>query len=214
MVYKYIIKNKGCNMSIQDLITVKQVKIDILQKNIKDLQKKVRKECEALDQLLLELNEEKLKGPAWLFKNPTMPGAEVAIDDLVKSLYGGSYNGPTKCGYIHDENHNPVQVNFSFSLEDYGPEKEVLYKNCAHFAENLLQFLDPVVDLEVNNEIVKVVPFQFSSETWGLDYLGYCTETGVWYHYTLTYGRVKFKEIFKDFKSAFEKAFQIVNAKK
>ena len=190
--------------------------IEDIRKKIKVLQKQLEAKCKRRDMLLLELNKDNLKDPAWLFKNPTMPGVHEAIEELIDKHYGGKYNGPNPSGYIHDDKYKPLQQNFDFWLKSYDkPVKDERKKNCDHFIENFLPLLDAVSEVEGrwSNEFptMKVVPFQFRSESSGLDYLGYNPEDKSWYHYTMRYGSADVDRKFKSWDEAFDFAYELAN---
>lgn len=190
--------------------------IETLQLEIEKTRLVLERKCKFRDKLLLQINSENLKNPEWVFRNPTLPGAHEATNDLMNDLYGGPYNGPHPSGYHHDGDYNPIQKNFDFCLSDHtGDNKETLKKNCTHFVENFLKFLDPVVTVcsqwDDRFPEMKVVPFQFRSESSGLDYLGYNPADGNWYHFTLVYGISDIKQIFYTFDDAFEFAYQLAN---
>jgi hypothetical protein len=204
-------------MNTAEKLNAIQNGLDSLVFDRKTLDKKIATYAKKRDQLLLELNKENLKDPAWLFKNPTMPGADEATENLVKELYGGTFNGPHPSGYIHDEKYKPVQKNFDFWLKVYSKEdkRDLLKKNCDHFVENFLTLLEPVMEIESRwnkkFEPMKVVPFQFRSEESGLDYLGYEPVEGTWYHFTLRYGNTDIERKFKNWDEAYEFAFRLTN---
>jgi hypothetical protein len=170
------------------------------------------------EKLLLELNRDNLTDPAWLFRNPTMPGASEATDQLVKDLYGGRFNGPHPSGYHHD-NYVPIQKNFDFWLKDYDKQdgkRDLIKQNCDHFVNTFMQHLLPVQEIkslwDETVQPVKVVPFMFRSEDSGLDYLGYDPEHNEWFHFTTCFGRTDIRQRFDCWDDAFDFAWNLVNS--
>lgn len=186
------------------------------QKNIID---QIVKKNELKEKLLLELNSKNLKDPAWLFRNPTMPGVHEAVKKLFEEQYGGVYNGPHPSGYVHDDEYRPIQQNIEFWLHSYSkdPNRDQIKKNCDHFLENYLHIFDAVHEISSrwNKQFpeVSVVPFQFRSQDSGLDYLGYCPADSRWYHYTMVYGRVNTERVFDNWNDAFDFAYALANQK-
>jgi hypothetical protein len=191
--------------------------LDELRAEYKKLGDKIRRKAEQQEKLLLEINADNLKDPAWLLRNPTMPGAHEDTVKLIESLYGGKYNGPHPSGYIHDDEYKPIQKNFNFWLKDYSKEgnREMFRKNCEHFIQNFMPLLDAVHEISSlwNDKFpkVKVVPFQFHSEETGLDYLGYCPADTRWYYYTVVHGRMNTERVFNSWHAAFDFAYAIAN---
>jgi hypothetical protein len=204
-------------LTVEQKLEKVNVELEELRKQYQLISDQIQIKCKLQEKLLLVINEDNLKDPAWLIKNPTMPGAHEATKELVEKHYGGEYNGPHPSGYHHDGKYNPIQKNFDFSLRDYSKtgNREVFYKNCLHFIENFLSLLEPVMQIESrwNNKFpeMKVVPFNFRSEPSGLDYLGYEPVEKVWYHYVLRYGNTDVERKFKSFDEAFDFAFKLVN---
>lgn len=204
-------------LTVEQKLEKVNVELEELRKEYERIGKQIEVKYKLQEKLLLVINEDNLKDPAWLIRNPTMPGAHEATKALVEKHYGGEYNGPNPSGYHHDGKYKPIQKNFDFSLRDYSKtgKREVFYKNCLHFIENFLPMLDPVMEIEsrYNDKFqeMKVVPFNFRSESSGLDYLGYEPVEKVWYHFTQCYSRTDVERKFKSFDEAFDFAFKLVN---
>jgi hypothetical protein len=204
-------------MSIEEKLDKVNVELDALRSEYKKVGDRITRKVKQQEKLLLELNKNNLDDPEWLILNPTLPGAHEGMLRLFKKHYGGEYNGPHPSGYIHDGNYKPVQKNFNFWLNTYGKHdrRNELKQNCDHFLQNFLQYLKPVIEIgsRWDNRFpqVKVVPFQFCSEDSGLDCLGYEPTEGVWYHYTLVYGRADTQRRFDNWDAAFEFAYAMSN---
>jgi hypothetical protein len=170
-----------------------------------------------LEQHLLEFNKDKFDSMEWLIKNPTLPGVHEALEKLFKEYYGGTYNGPHHAGYIHNGDYKPIQINIEFMLKDYddGGDGEIHIKNCKHFVENYLQFFKPYEEIESRYSdkfpLMKVVGFQFQSESSGLRYLGYNPENENWYCYSMVYRTTDVVCKFKDFDEAIRFAYVKAN---
>ena len=198
----------------EQLKTVESELVSLFKEQEK-INKKIKHKSELKERLLLELNKDNLKDPAWLFRNPTMPGAHEATNKLFEEQYGGLYNGPHPSGYIHNKEYKPIQKNVEFCLRTYNHEmtREKIKKNCEHFLENYLHMFDAVTEISSrwNNKFpeVSVVPFMFRSEESGLDYLGYCPADNRWYHFTLVYGRINTERVFETWDAAFDFAYDM-----
>jgi hypothetical protein len=203
-------------MNVAEKLDKVNSELDALRAEYKKLGEKINRKAKEQEKLLITLNTDNLKDPVWLLRNPTMPGVYEAINQLIKSLYGGEFNGPHPSGYIHDD-YKPVQTNFNFWLRSYNKEitKETLKANCTHFVENFLHILDAVVEIESrwDNSFpkVQVVPFNVRSEESGLDFLGYCPADGRWYHYSQVYGRTNTKRVFDSWNDAFDFAYALAS---
>lgn len=186
-----------------------------LRDQYKKIGDQITKKSKVKERLLLEINADNLKDAQWLMLNPTMPGAHEATLELVKSLYGGEYNGPHPSGYIHDGKYNPIQKNFDFWLKNYGDDSKraLVQKNCEHFVETFLPMLGAHVEISSrwNDKFpkMKVVAFQFRSEDSGLDYLAYNPDNRLWYHFTMRYGSVDTQREFQTFAEAFDFAYTL-----
>lgn len=159
------------------------------------------------DSLKKIINQDNFKSMKWLIENPTEPGQYEAMQKLVNNLYGGEYNGVHPSGYTHDGEYNPIQQDFQLSYGEYGDHARDR-NNIEHFMKNYLEYLKPVVDIHSrwNDKFpeMKVVPFQFSSKTSGLDYLGFNPDDKKWYHFNMVYGRVDTKEVFESLDQALD----------
>lgn len=202
-------------MTVVEKLAKVDAELEALSAEYKKLGEKIQRKRKVQEKLLLELNHDNLKDPAWLFRNPTMPGVYEATQKLIKDQYG-EYTGPHPQGYIHDGNYKPIQANFNFWLKNYGSKtREVYKKNCEHFLENYLHIFDPVMEISGRYgqkfPEMKVVPFQFESEEHGLNYLGYNPEDKKWYHFTMRYGITDIVQVFKDWDAAFNYAYDYSN---
>jgi hypothetical protein len=199
----------------------KLVKCDVelatLRAQYKKIGDKITKKSKVKEQLLLEINADNLKDPQWLLLNPTLPGAHEATQELVKTLYGGEYNGPHPSGYIHDGKYGPIQKNFDFWLRNYSDDSkhDLVKRNCEHFVETFLPMLSAHTEISSRWDKkfpeMKVVAFQFRSEESGLDYLGYNPENQRWYHFTMRYGSADTQREFQTFAEAFDFAYTLAN---
>ncbi len=191
-------------------------KIEDLHKKIKSLNTQLTKQANKRDAALLELNKSNFSNMEWLIKNPTLPGSEKALSEIIKILYGGEWNGVHPSGYLHDGKYNPIQKNFEFNCRVYSKDKdvEVYKKNIQHFVENYVSFLEPLETIESRWSDkfpkVDVVGFQFMSRSSGLDYLGYDPKGGYWYHYTLKYSKTDVERKFENFEEALDFIFDFV----
>jgi hypothetical protein len=203
-------------MNVAEKLDKVNNELDALRAEYKKLGDRIGRKVKEQEKLLITLNEDNLKDPVWLLRNPTMPGVYEATNQLWQDLYGGEYNGPHISGYHHDGKYNPIQANVEFWLKNYGSTpRETFKKNCEHFIENFLPVLEPVMETgsRWDNKFpeIKVVPFQIRSEETGLDYLGYCPEDQKWYHFTMVYGRVNTERVFANWDAAFDFAYEMSN---
>lgn len=193
-----------------------ECELEELRAEYKKLGNKIQRKAKEQEKLLLVLNEDNLKDPIWLLKNPTMPGVHAASKKLLDDLYGGEYNGPHFSGYCHDGKYNPIQTNVEFWLKNYGKTTREEFKaNCEHFIENFMPSLEAVMEVGCRWDDkfpdMKVIPFQFRSEDSGLDYLGYNPDDQKWYHFTLVYGNTNIERVFESWDDAFDFAFGLAN---
>lgn len=190
-----------------------EIEISKIRKELKTLESKLSRNIKKRDNALLELNKENLCDMEWLIKNPTMPGSEDAMRNMITSLYESEYRGVYPSGYIHDEKYKAIQKNFEFQCVSYSnKDKTGLMKdNIRHFVENFLVFLEPHQEIESRwsdkYKKVNVVGFQFLSRESGLDYLGYDKVKDEWYHYSLRYRRSNIEHKFDNFEQALDFIF-------
>jgi hypothetical protein len=198
---------------LEKLIEREKENIGSLSKEYEQILKMLKNARGRLDEYLMEYNQDNLKSMSWLIKNPGMPGAETATTDWFEENYGGTFKGPNPAGYVHNFDYKPIQLNLEFKLKLYGDfaKKEVYIANCKHFVENYLEFFEPYQDIESRFSEkfapMKVVGFQFRSNSGGFDYLGYNPENKTWYSYVRVHGFIDTIHEFKDFADAIEFAF-------
>lgn len=199
-------------MKIKDLKeNIKKTEEEIKELRLEDekLRKKIQRKVKALEKLKIEFNKDNFKSMEWLIQNPTEPGQYEALREMFNNLYGGEYNGIHPSGYIHDGEYKQIQQNFNIIYGEYDYHDHVQdRKNIEHFMENYLGFLKPVMEVESlwddKYPAVNVVPFQFSSKSSGLDYIGYEPEGKKWYHFTMVYSRVDVKRDFDSLEEALD----------
>lgn len=205
-------------MNAEEKLKKHEVELADLHVQYKKLGERIQRKAKDIEKLQLEINKDNLKDPVWLIQNPTMPGVHEAINELFERDYGGIYNGPHPSGYLQDDDYRPIQKNFEFWFKDYGAETKYdeRKRNCEHFLENYLHILNPVMEISCRYgdrfPEMKVVPFQFRSEDYGLDYLGYNPEDGCWYHFTMVYRRTDIERRFSNFSDAFHFAYRLSNS--
>jgi len=193
-----------------------ELKISEIHKEIKSLQAKLSHIIKKRDNALLELNKDNLGDMEWLIKNPTIPGSEEAMQNMITSFYESEYRGVYPCGYIHDAKYKAIQKTFKFQCVSYSNEDntEIMKSNIRHFVENFLEFLEPYQKFKSRwsdkYEKVNVVGFQFLSRESGLDYLGYDKVKDEWYHYSLRHGKTDIEYKFDNFEQALDFIFDFV----
>lgn len=210
--------NQQMAMNADQLARI-EAELKVLLDNQKRLNENISQLCERRDQLKIELNRDNLESIEWLIKNPAEPGAYEAFKKKFTELYGGEYEGIHSMGYHHDDDYQPIQKNFEFTLRVYGkfsdvePSRDRFYKNIKHFLDNYLQFLSPVQQIEAigTNNVISVVPFNFRSLESHLDFAGYEPTNKEWYWYTMRYGRTDTVKKFNSFDEAFNVMFTLVN---
>jgi hypothetical protein len=207
------------DMILTEKIAKLRTEIADIRKQYESLGKQIVLKSKQLENMLIKLNKDRFTDIAWLMQNPNMPGAHEATKDMIVGLYGTEYNGPQPSGYIRIDEKNVVcQKNFEFCFTQYGKEtnhREMVKKNCDHFIETFLPHLAPVMEADGGGQEtfpdIKVVPFNFQSESHGLDYLGYEPTEGVWYYFTMVYRRTEIVKKFKSWDEAFDFAYAMVN---
>ena len=205
-------------MNTQEQISAIETELESLREKYEKLGNIIERKAKKHAKLLIELNKDNLNNLEWLIRNPEIPAAYNGLKRIIDRLYGGEFNGPCAQGYIQDENYKPIQANFNFWLKNYDEEvqqRDLLKTNCDHFVENVLPLLSAVTTTSSRYSEkfpeIKVVPFKFSSEDTGLNYLGYEPIEGVWYHFSQTWGKANTEHKFKDWDEAFNFAYDWVN---
>lgn len=199
------------------------MELDELKKSIEDAEKvrsNAREEYlaaktnwETQNKIVLNLKSEyneksgNLDDMEWLIKHPEQPGQCKALEEKIKELYGGLYNGILFGGYVHDGNYIPIQQAFDLRLRDY--DGETSYReNIEHFMENFLQYMKPFETISSRYDDsfpeVSVVGFQYESTESGLSYIGYEPIENVWYHYTMVYSTSNPDKKFKTLEQALD----------
>lgn len=204
-------------VTMDKLARVEQ-ELSVLRENQKRLLENITQLSELWTVLKTEINQDNLKSVEWLIQNPLEPGVHEATKEWFSRDYGGEYNGIQSWGYQIDEDRLPLQMSFRFELETYSAKdieerRQLILKNIKHFVENYIDFLSPVADIDDINGIsqIRVVPFNFQSDTHHLDMMGYEPMNKEWYWYTLGFGITRTMKKFATIEEAFDMMFSLVN---
>ncbi len=169
---------------------------------------------ELRDSILYDMYKHNMDDMEWLIKNPCMPGSHEAMENKIKKLYGGLYNGVHPYGYVADDNCVAIQKNFEFCTDVYNYENKDEIKaqrksNIKHFVSNYIKYLVPYVKIRPYDVEIDVIGFQFQATDCGLMSLGYDPNGDVWYFYETAYGNIRVKKQFNNFEEALDFIFEI-----